>query len=157
MTEPSNYDDILVPTDGSDTVQASTGHALQIGRAADARIHALYVIDRRITMSATEDARDELKESLREEGEDAVAAVAERAAAAGLDTKKTIRGGTPSKEILDYAAEEGVDLIVIGSSGKSPREKLMTMGSVSESVVDNAHQPVLIVKRASEERDDGGD
>ena len=55
-----------------------------------------------------------------------------------------------SFQFLDYAAEEGVDLVAIASHGKSPKEKLTSLGSVSERVVDGAMAPVLVV-RADEE------
>ena len=146
MGEEIAYRNILVPTDGSDAVAASTAHALRIGAHESARIHAIYVVDRRITMSAGADSRAALIESLRADGEAAVQDVVDAVEERGLECEQVIRDGTPAKEILEYAEENAIDLIVIGSSGKSPREKLMDMGSVSERVVDNASQPVLVVR-----------
>jgi nucleotide-binding universal stress UspA family protein len=54
--------------------------------------------------------------------------------------------GSPGKEIVNTADAEGVSLIVIGSHGRSDiRERLL--GTVSEYVIKNAHQPVLVIKR----------
>ena len=55
-----------------------------------------------------------------------------------------IKEGSPAKSILDVASEEDVDLIVIGSSGKSGFDRFI-LGSVSEKVVHTAKCPVLIV------------
>lgn len=140
------YGDILVPSDGSDAVDATLEHALAIGEPHGATIHALSVVDRRILSAAATDSRDNLAASLEREASAAVEAVTERAAAAGLETTTAVREGTPSREIIEYATESGIDLIAIGSHGKSPREKIQTMGSVSERVVDGASVPVLVVR-----------
>lgn len=139
--EPA-YGRLLVPTDGSAAAEAATAHARSIATTHGATVHVLYVIDARITMAADEATRDALAEQLREDGEAAVDRVA---SALGDDVTTAIVRGTPWKEILTYAEGEGIDLIVIGSTGKSAREKRMRMGSVSERVVDAAAIPVLVV------------
>jgi nucleotide-binding universal stress UspA family protein len=140
------YDHVLVPTDGSPTVETTLDHAISIAEDDEATVHGLYVLDNRILTAADSDTRADLESSLREEGEAAVEAVAERADAAGLEAVTGIRTGTPWKEILAYVDETDVDLIVIGTRGKSPREKIVSLGSVSERVVDNASTPVLVVR-----------
>ncbi|QCC60683.1 universal stress protein (plasmid) [Natrinema thermotolerans] len=145
------YDDILVPTDGSDTIPETLAHALPIAADNDATVHGLYVVDSRVTAAADDETSTDLERSLETEGEEAVAAVEERATDEGLETVAEIRQGTPSKTILEYAEEQGIDLIVIGTRGKSPREKVTSLGSVSERVVDNASIPVFVVRNAGEE------
>lgn len=140
------YDRVLIPTDGSETVETTLEHAIRIARDNGAAVHALYVIDGRVVRSADDDAREDLERTLESEGREAVDAVESRALEADLEVVSEIRYGTPHKEILDYAEETGIDLIAIGTHGKSPREKLLTMGSVSERVVDNAAVPVLVVR-----------
>ena len=64
----------------------------------------------------------------------------------GLEVVVRMPLGIPGKEIVAAADAEGVSLIIIGSHGRSNiRERLL--GTVSEYVVKNAHQPVLVVKR----------
>ena len=58
--------------------------------------------------------------------------------------KTVIKGGHPADEILKTAAEEGMDMIVIGARGK--RVSHLFMGSVSREVANRANVPVLIVK-----------
>ena len=64
----------------------------------------------------------------------------------GLDVKITtkIAQGSPAKTILEVAEAEDVDLIVIGSSGKSGIDILL-MGSVADKVVRSAKCSVLVV------------
>jgi Universal stress protein family len=52
-----------------------------------------------------------------------------------------LRGG-----IVDYAEDKGIDLIVIGTRGKSGFKKML-LGSVASKVVTYAHCPVLVVKK----------
>ncbi|MBI5379604.1 MAG: universal stress protein [Nitrospirae bacterium] len=58
--------------------------------------------------------------------------------------KTIVKEGHPADEILQAAAEEGVDLIVVGSRGK--RAHSLLMGSVSREIVNRAEIPVLVVK-----------
>jgi nucleotide-binding universal stress UspA family protein len=46
---------------------------------------------------------------------------------------------------LEYAEEENIDLIVLGTKGRSGFKKLL-LGSVASGVVTYAHCPVLVVK-----------
>ena len=62
----------------------------------------------------------------------------------GVKISSVIKEGSPANVILDVAAEEDVDLIVIGSSGKSGFDRFI-LGSVSDKVVNAAKCPVLVV------------
>jgi nucleotide-binding universal stress UspA family protein len=138
------YDAILVPTDGSEGVDRTLEHAVEMARRYDATIHALYVVDRRFELAADED-RDDLTARLRDRGETAVAAVAEAAETAGVDAVTGVREGIPYRAILDYAAETGVDVIAMGTHGRTGRDRLAHLGSVTDRVVENAAVPVLVV------------
>jgi nucleotide-binding universal stress UspA family protein len=139
------YDDILVPTDGSAGTEEALTHALDVARRRGARIHALSVVDRRIYLSADRDQQDAILRSLTDDAEAAVAAVHDRAADAGVETTTVVRDGVPHSEILRYADEADVDLVVIGTHGRTGRDKLVNMGSVTERVVANAGRPVLVI------------
>lgn len=53
--------------------------------------------------------------------------------------------GNPGERICDYAAQEDVDMIVIGSRGLGGVRKLL-LGSVSNNVVQKSTKPVLVIK-----------
>ncbi|AXG07497.1 universal stress protein [Haloplanus rubicundus] len=138
------YDAILVPTDGSEGVDRTLEHAVEMARRYDATIHALYVVDRRFELAADED-REDLVERLTDRGEAAVAAVAEAAEDAGVDAVTGVREGIPYKTILEYAAEADVDVIAMGTHGRTGRDRLAHLGSVTDRVVENAAVPVFVV------------
>ncbi|MFD1569609.1 universal stress protein [Halorubrum laminariae] len=140
------YDDILVPTDGSEAVDRALDHAVRLAGDHDATIHALYVVDRRIVTANSGDLHDEILSDLEAQGEAAVKHVAERAREAGLDVKTHIVEGTPDTEIVAYADEGDIDVIVLSPEGKSPRERIQSLGSVSDRVADDATVPVFLIK-----------
>ncbi|MFB6102427.1 MAG: universal stress protein [Haloplanus sp.] len=144
------YDAILVPTDGSEGVDRTLDHALEMARNHDATIHALYVIDRRFELAADED-REDLIDRLTERGEAAVANVAETAGEAGVDAVTDVREGIPYKAILAYADEAGIDVITMGTHGRTGRDRLAHLGSVTERVVENATVPVFVVNIGDDE------
>ena len=140
------YDTVLVPTDGSDTVEQRLPHALRLASDTGAAIEVVYVVDTRAIHAADADDRESVEAELEADGETAVEVVADRAAAEDLDCETAIRRGTPDKEIIRHADETDADVIVIGTDGKTPREKLQALGSVSVRVVDSAPIPVFVIK-----------
>jgi len=140
------YDRILLPTDGSDGTEQALSHATEIAAGRDATIHALSVVDRRLYLAADEDQKSELQAAMQDDAEAAVERVADGAAAAGVDCTTAVRDGVPYRVILEYAAETPVDLVVMGTHGRSGRDKLANLGSVTERVVENTDTPTLVVR-----------
>ncbi len=64
---------------------------------------------------------------------------------ASLEIMTKILTGHISNSIIDFAAKERIDLIVIGSVGRSGISKVKTLGSVSRSVSERAPCPVMII------------
>ena len=140
------YETLLVPTDGSETVDRTLPHALSLAADNDAMVHALYVVDQRVVKASSDDLREDVTTDLERQGEAAVEAVADRAREAGVDARTAVREGTPDKEIVAYAEETDTDVVVIGPHGKTPRKKVEGLGSVSDRVVADAPTSVFLVK-----------
>jgi nucleotide-binding universal stress UspA family protein len=64
---------------------------------------------------------------------------------AGLEISTKLLTGHISNTIIDFAAKEKVDLIIIGNVGRSGISKMKTLGSVSRSVSEKAPCPVMII------------
>jgi nucleotide-binding universal stress UspA family protein len=140
------YQRILVPTDGSDGTEEVVDHALEIARGRDATVHVLSVADRRVYLSANADEQEEVLEALESDASEAVQAATEQIEAAGIDAVTEVRTGVPHAEIVRYADEADVDLLVVGTHGRTGKEKLVHLGSVTDRVVKEAQQPVLVVR-----------
>ena len=90
----SMYTDVLIPTDGSQGAQAAIEHGLEIAQQSEATVHALYVVDTRVSRSGP------LLEPLRQEGREAVRDVEVAGAQTGLDVITEIVEGVPAEVIL---------------------------------------------------------
>lgn len=143
------YETLLVPTDGSDTVDRTLPHALRLAADHGATVHALYVVDRRVVRASSGDLVEDVRSDLERQGESAVETVADRASEAGVDVETALRHGTPDKEIVAHAEETDADVIVIGPHGKTPRRKVEGLGSVSDRVVADASTSVFLVKEGT--------
>ncbi|MFC6863694.1 universal stress protein [Halomicroarcula sp. GCM10025817] len=139
------YDHVLVATDGSSGSVETISHAISIARDNDAVLHGLYVVDKRLHQAAEKDVKADVRESLREEGEVALDDVTVRGEEAGLEVRTTMAEGIPYKTIVEYADEEGIDLITVGTHGRTGRDRVANLGSVTERVVESSPVPVLVV------------
>jgi nucleotide-binding universal stress UspA family protein len=133
------FDTILVPTDGSECAEVALGHAEDLAVRYDATVHVISVVDAR-----TLDGAPHLDE-IRAERTAMVEAVCERLAGADVPVEDAVLTGVPHREILDYAASRDVDLVAMGSHGRTGVERYL-MGSVAEKVVRLSDAPVLTVR-----------
>src|SRR6056297_424103 len=138
------YNDILVPTDGSQGAKAALEHGIEIASKWDATLHALYVVDTRLARSGP------LLKTLRDEGRKALRDVEVTGTQAGLTVVAEIVEGNPHEEILDYASEHGTDMVIMGTHGRTGLDRVV-MGSVAERVVRRSPVPILTVR--GEEQD----
>jgi nucleotide-binding universal stress UspA family protein len=135
---------IMVATDGSEKNLAAVEEGLRIGRACESPVHAVYVADTSTLESASPDVMiGNTWELMQREGEKALGRVRDRAAGVTLET--ALLDGKPAAEIVRYAGEQGIDLIVIGTQGKRGIERIL-LGSVAESIIRAAPCKVLVVK-----------
>ncbi|KOX96527.1 MULTISPECIES: universal stress protein [Halorubrum] len=137
------YDAILCPTDGSAGSAAATEQACGLAALTGARVHALFVVDEGI---AGADEWDVVVEREEARGERVLDAVAEAAATRDVECERRLRRGRPHEEILDAAADYGVDLIVMGTHGRTGIGRFIAAGSVAERVVRYSELPVLTAR-----------
>lgn len=146
------YERILVPTDGSRVAEAAVDQAVDIGEKYGAEIHALFVADvDAVAYGLGTEQVDRIRQGnfqgmtdLREVAEDATGYVTERAEAHGLTAAERHAGGRPHDIIADYAADNDIDLIVMGSHGRSGIRRAL-LGSVTERVLRSTRVPVLVI------------
>lgn len=141
------YDDILVPTDGSEPMAEVIERAVDLANRYDATVHALFVVNSDPLGSIDVEVREHAIDSLEERGRDAVEAVASAAEEAGVDATTTIEHGVPSIEIVKYVDRIGADLIVMGTHGRTGLSHIL-LGSVAEKVLRQASVPVFLVRMA---------
>jgi nucleotide-binding universal stress UspA family protein len=144
------YRNILIATDGSENTQRAISYGIEIAKLSRATIHALYVVDTTSFSSIPMDAGwEEMYEIMKKEGEKAVFEVKERGEAAGVEVREVLWEGHPSTEIINFAENNDIDLIVMGTLGKTGLDRFL-LGSVAEKVVRNSKVPVLVVRSQEE-------
>lgn len=138
------YNSILIATDGSEYASSAATHAFNLAEQYDATVHALYVIETRTAYDNAIVEPKEVHENLREIGEDALAALQERADNRGVSLITAIEEGIPAEQVLRYCDEHDIDYIFIGARGHSDFKTIL-LGSTAETVLSEASVPVTIV------------
>ncbi|MFB6252180.1 MAG: universal stress protein [Halobellus sp.] len=142
------FERILLPTDGTESMDAVVETAADIAVQRDAEVHVLYVIDDRAFLTLQDDMKSEVVSELEGEGEAATDRASTRLREAGIDVTAEIREGNPAEEILNYSEETDADLITMGTRQGDYTKNMM--GSVSQKVVARANVPVLTTNLAAE-------
>jgi len=138
---------ILIATDGSENAEKAADFGIQIAGLSGAKVYAVYVIDTAPYYSIPLDQvwSKEVYEQVEKMGHEITDDVEKAAKAAGLEAESIVLKGDPAEKIVNFAEEQNVDMIIVGSLGKGKFERLV-IGSVSEKVVRHAKIPVLVVR-----------
>ena len=137
---------ILLPTDFSDTAQHALGYAREMAERFGAEVHVLYVVPdptpQDWAVGATALVVTDLLDQWRAAAEQRLGAIS----LDGVETLRAIRVGHAFVEIVRYATDNAIDMIVMGTHGHGPVKHLL-LGSVAEKVVRKAPCPVLTVRQ----------
>jgi nucleotide-binding universal stress UspA family protein len=153
------FEHVLVATDGSDKALKAASVAGELVRALGARVSVLYVQDDALVVSSAWGASgaaggtvqgtmsvEQIRSMLEQQAHDtALAKALEALGNISDNVQSAVVWGHPASEICRFARENGVDLIVIGSHGRSGIQEAL-LGSVSHSVANRASCPVTIVR-----------
>jgi nucleotide-binding universal stress UspA family protein len=146
---------ILVPTDFSKPAQIAVDVAADIARKANAELVLLHVVEEATGDSLTIDGEVSTGTDwedriftmrLIERGKKQLAKMVEEGKLAGVKVKQELRLGTPFHGMRTIITDQKVDLVVMGTAGKSKLEE-MIIGSNTEKVVRHANCPVLTVHK----------
>ncbi len=132
------YKHILLPTDGSELSLRAVTAGIQLAKKLDARVTSLYVSEATYIPSIDEQSSPH--------AEAALASVAQLAKEAGITAVCTATAGdTPQDAIVRTANEEGCDLIIMGTHGRSLVGKFI-LGSIAASLLAECDIPVLLYR-----------
>jgi nucleotide-binding universal stress UspA family protein len=141
---------IMIATDGSDTSNKAAMIGIDIAHRANGSITAIYVMDiSRLAHLPGYAAMPGLKEKIlslmQKEGQQATQFVEDHAHMMKVSCQKILAQGNPSEELLKFSQQMGMDLLIMGSLGRTGMEKFL-LGSVAEKVVSQSAIPVLLIK-----------
>ncbi len=142
--------DILIATDGSENTRRAISYGIEIAKLSGATVYALYVVNTPSTISENWTAcKETIYKIMRSDGEKAVSKIKKIGEASGVEVREVVLDGYPSNEIIDFAANNNIDLIVMGTLGETGLERFL-IGSVAEKVVRGSKVPVMVVRGKSE-------
>ena len=157
--QENHYSRILVAIDGSTSSMHAIDYAISIAVKNDSQLIILYIIDfykythlsSSIILAPTFGSEKYLEE--KSEAEKLMNKIKENFKPKINDNTKSKKLKTEIVEgaksvattIMEYAESENVDLIIVGSRGRTSFKKLL-LGSVSSNVIKNAHCAVLVVR-----------
>ncbi len=167
------YENILYPTDGSQESEAVLEHVRDLAETYDARIHILFVVDSKHGKSSMTLHRDEdgkwktgmvsratgenrggmskneidVLEVLQQEGDELTQQIAAELQKEGYKTATACKRGKPHQVINTYAETNDIDLIAMGTHGRSGVSRQL-IGSVTEKVIRTTDTPVLTARLA---------
>ena len=145
-----HYKRIMIATDGSKPARKAIEKGIDLARITGAKLYAVYVI-----IPTVHSARDfgwekAAREHFISEGKRAIGFVEDAAKAAGVEVESVFLEGHPADEIIKFAEQNDIEMIVIGTLGKTGLDRFL-LGSVAENVVRHSKVPVLVVRGENSE------
>ena len=149
----SMFSHILVGVDGSKESFRALDYALDLAKLMNASVDALYSIPSRVYAELAErevrieDPSGDIRfiSMLQQEENNMRDRISDAGAAHGISMEFHTRVGDPVESMVEFITSSGVDLVVVGSSGKGMADRLI-LGSVSTGIVHKSPVPILVIK-----------
>ncbi len=140
-----NFRKIMVATDGSICSRIAANYAIELARLSGGTVYAVYVVSTDYFSSMAVDFDwERMNEALKKEGHSAVSYVKRAGELEKVDVEPILLEGHPADELIRYAEENEMDVVVMGTLGKTGLDRLL-LGSVAEKVVRHCKVPVMII------------
>lgn len=140
---------ILIPTDYSPASDAIADQACELAKHFGAEVHVLHIMEAFDTpypyLGPPFNQNVTWEPLIRQQAEEALAKWPLPANAEGLTVKRALLTGSPAINIVNYAKENGVDLIIMATHGRTGLSHIL-LGSVAENVIRLSTCPVLTIR-----------
>lgn len=147
----------MIATDGSDCSKLAAKRGIELARLSGGTVYVVHVVptDYLFPMDGDyfssmginpywEPMYETMNEALNKQGQQMVNYVKSLGEAKGVKVEPVLLEGLPADELIRYAEEEGMDIIVMGTLGKTGLDRLL-LGSVSGNLVRHSKVPVMVV------------
>jgi nucleotide-binding universal stress UspA family protein len=147
---------VLVATDFSPASETAMMYGRALARTFEATLHVIYVVDNLAGRLAFGEAALagsplDLQADIEAAGRRSLEAAIAEDDRRELHAVPVLRTSTsPSKEIVNYAKEAKIDIVIVGTTGRGMLDRML-MGSVADKVVRTAPCPVLAVRNPEHE------
>ena len=152
------FNDILVPLDGSELSERALPMAQGLAESSEATVHLIQMVSREHELAAARgsesvqaaelemDLARRLTESQVNRGRVYLEQIGSRLKGSGIkiETEFTVKAGDPAENIIAYAKEHSINLVVMATHGHGGIRRLL-VGSVTDRVIRSCEVPVLVV------------
>ena len=147
-TPPKSKEKILIPVDFSEHSQNALVNAKEIAKSYEAKIHLLHIIEETIHPAYSLSGKSSIFDivpNIKEDCEKRLKKMISEKIGDEVKTEIHIVSGQAANEIINFAKNNSMDLIVIATHGLTGLEHLL-LGSTTEKVVRMASCPVFTIK-----------
>lgn len=143
----------MIATDGSDCSRLAADKGIELARLSGGKVYAVFVAS---TASLSMDGDyfssggvnpywELIYESLKNQGQQALDYVKSLGEMKGINVESVLLEGHPADELIQYAEENKMDIIVMGTLGRTGLDRLL-LGSVAGNLVRHSKVPVMVVR-----------
>jgi nucleotide-binding universal stress UspA family protein len=136
------FDHILIPLDGSSLAECVLPHTVALARALGAHVTLLRVLEPAYAGHLVDQLDWQIRKT---EVETYLEEVTARLRKAGLKAERALLEGQAADHIVQFARNHNVDLIVLGSHGRSGLSG-WNVSSVVQKVILRAYVPIMIIR-----------
>ena len=142
---------IMIATDGSDCSRLAVDKGIELAQLSGGTVYAVYVVS---TAYLPMDGDyfiginpywESIQEAWRTQGQQAVDYVKDRGEMKGINVESVLLEGDPSDELIRYAEKEKMDIVIMGTLGRTGLDRLL-LGSVAGNVVRHSKVPVMVAR-----------
>jgi len=149
------FNKILVPLDGSDLAECVFPYVEDIAKMRNLRVEAAFVVEHYEMpfhggVVFDENNLKEIERSAKKGAEQYMKTVKKRLSSKGIDVNTVVLEGKIADSLVDYANNNGFDLIVMATHGRSGLARWV-IGSVADKILHSSTLPVLLIRSESQE------
>jgi nucleotide-binding universal stress UspA family protein len=149
----TNFKKIMIATDGSACSKLAADKGIEFARLTGGTVYAVHVLSKAYLSAMDGESYssmgmnpwESIKEEFQKQGQQAVDYVKERGEIKGVNVESVLLEGNPSEELIRYAEEKNMDIIIMGTLGKTGLDRFL-LGSVTGNVVRHSKIPVMVTK-----------
>ena len=151
-----DYKKIMIATDGSDCSRLATDKGIELARLSGGTVYAVHVISTAYLFPmdgyyfmGMNPYWESIHEALKKQGQQAVDYIKGLGEIKGIKVESILLEGNPSEELIRYADEEKMDIVIMGTLGKTGLDRIL-IGSVAGTLVRHSKVPVMVVRKKHE-------
>ena len=149
----TDFKKIMIATDGSVCSRIAADKGIEFARMSGGTVYAVHVLSKAYLSAMDGESFssmgmnpwESIKEEFQRQGEQAVNYVKDRGEMKGVNVESVLLEGNPSEELIKYAEEKNMDIIIMGTLGKTGLDRFL-LGSVTENLVSHSKVPVMVIK-----------